>query len=241
MSTTDTMTPLVSAPWFDADGNPLPVRALPGLRPEVIQGLECSYPGIIHPTLRALLETCCRLAATELGSVDFTGCWFPEELCPVFRPCLTLAVDDAGRRWIAEIGDKGVMPSRGVPMRSTNRRSRSAVGLLGYHSMPMCMTYALQRSRAAGRTGSWGRPVDCIAVDDCRSLRSPGHTRKAGAKSSVRRFLPGRRGHPLIAPIAALWTYGHAHERDAKKAPWRRDLRGRRCYEPLEFLFGVRK
>jgi len=67
MSTTDTMTPLVSAPWFDADGNPLPVRALPGLRPEVVRGLECSYPGIIHPTLRALLETCCGLAATELG------------------------------------------------------------------------------------------------------------------------------------------------------------------------------
>jgi hypothetical protein len=105
MSTTDT-TPLVSAPWFDADGNPLPVRALPGLRPEVIQGFECSYPGIIKPTLRALLETCCGLAATEIGSIDFTGCWFPEEPCTVFRPCLTLAIDDAGRRWIAEIGDK---------------------------------------------------------------------------------------------------------------------------------------
>jgi hypothetical protein len=106
MSTTDTMTPLVSAPWFDADGNPLPVRALPGLRPEVVRGLQCSYPGIIRPTLRALLETCCGLAATELGSIDFTGCWFPEEPCQVFRPCLTLAIDDAGRRWIAEIGDK---------------------------------------------------------------------------------------------------------------------------------------
>jgi hypothetical protein len=106
MSTTDTMTPLVSAPWFDADGNPLPVRALPGLRPEVVRGLECSYPGIINATLRALLETCCGLAATELGSVDFTGRWFPEEPCPVFRPCLTLAIDDAGRRWIAEIGGK---------------------------------------------------------------------------------------------------------------------------------------
>ena len=67
MSTTDTMTPLVSAPWFDADGNPLPVRALPGLRPEVVRGLECSYPGIIHPTLRALLETCCGLAS-EVGA-----------------------------------------------------------------------------------------------------------------------------------------------------------------------------
>jgi hypothetical protein len=51
MSTTDTMTPLVSAPWFDADGNSLPVRALPGLRPEVIQGLECSYPGTYNGIL----------------------------------------------------------------------------------------------------------------------------------------------------------------------------------------------
>jgi hypothetical protein len=48
------------------------------------------------------------LAATELGSVDFTGCWFRAEPCPVFRPCLTLAVDDNGRRWIAEIGHKGL-------------------------------------------------------------------------------------------------------------------------------------
>jgi hypothetical protein len=278
MSTTDTMTPLVPAPWFDADGNPLPVRALPGLRPEVVRGLECSYPGIIHPTLRALLETCWGLAATELGSVDFTGCWFPEEPCPVFRPCLTLAIDDAGRRWIAEIGDKDlpgpiwcVFPDpkvavyvsddlaafigtlRGCACRgetlkwlqnlSAQARTvwtrRHALArrpnelhesdeqirgwLAGLPFDAMCMTYALQRSCAAGRTGSWGHPADFIAVDDCRSLRSPGHPRKAGAKSSVRRFLPGR-SHPLIAPIAALWTYGHAHERDAKKAPWRRDL-----------------
>jgi hypothetical protein len=108
MSTIDTMTPLVSAPWLDACGNPLPVRTFPGLRPEVIQGLECSYPGILSPPLRALLGICCGLAGTELGSIDFTGCWFPEEPCPVFRPCLTLAIDDAGRRWIAETGDNNL-------------------------------------------------------------------------------------------------------------------------------------
>jgi hypothetical protein len=108
MSTTDTMTSLVSAPWLDTDGNPLRVRALPGLRPEVIHSLECSHPGIINPALGALLEICCGLAATELGSVDFTGCWFPDESCQVFRPCLTLAMDDAGRRWIAEIGHKDI-------------------------------------------------------------------------------------------------------------------------------------
>lgn len=106
MSTADTMTPLVAGPWLDAHGKPLPVRALPGLRPEVIQGLACSFPGIISPALKALLETCCGLAETKIGSIDFTGCWFPEEPCGVFQPCLTLAIDDAGRRWIGEIGEK---------------------------------------------------------------------------------------------------------------------------------------
>lgn len=104
MSAPDTMMPLVSAPWLKADGNPLSVRALPGLRSEVIQGLECSYPGILSPTMKALLSTCCGLAGTELGCIDFTGCWFLEEPCAVFRPALTLAVGDADRRWIAEVG-----------------------------------------------------------------------------------------------------------------------------------------
>jgi len=100
------MMPLVSAPWLDADGNPLSARPLSGLRSEVIQSLECSYPGILKPAMKKLLSTCCGLAGTELGSIDFTGCWFLEEPSAVFRPALTLAIDDAERRWIAEIGDK---------------------------------------------------------------------------------------------------------------------------------------
>jgi len=100
------MMPLVTAPWFGADGNPLPIRPMPGLRPEVIQGLECLSPGIIGPAFRALLAKCCGFAGTELGSIDFTGCCFPQEPCPVLRPCLTLAIDGDGRRWIAESGEK---------------------------------------------------------------------------------------------------------------------------------------
>jgi hypothetical protein len=100
------MMPLVSAPWLDANGNPLPVKPLPGLRSEAIQNLEYSYPGILSPTMKGLVGTCCGLAATELGSIDFTGCWFLEEPCAVFRPALTLAVDDADRRWIAEVGNQ---------------------------------------------------------------------------------------------------------------------------------------
>jgi hypothetical protein len=108
MSTPDTMTPLLSTPWVDASGKALPVRALPGLRPEVIQALKSTYPGIINPSIRAVLATCCGLADTELGSIDFTGCWYPEEPCSVFQPCLTMAIDDAGRRWIAEVGNKAL-------------------------------------------------------------------------------------------------------------------------------------
>jgi hypothetical protein len=56
--------------------------------------------------MKALLGSCCGLAGTALGSIDFTGCWFLEEPCTVFRPALVLAVDDAGRRWIAEVGNR---------------------------------------------------------------------------------------------------------------------------------------
>jgi hypothetical protein len=104
MSTRDTLTPLISSPWCDADGRPLSVRALPGLRPETLKMLEKAYPGIMSPALKDLLSTCCGLVDTELGHLDFTGCSFPEEPCSVFKPCVTIAVDDSGRRWIAELG-----------------------------------------------------------------------------------------------------------------------------------------
>ncbi len=104
MSTRDTTTPLLLTPWVDDSGKTLSVRSLPGLRPELIKTLESTYPGVITPANRVLLETCCGLADTELGHIDFTGCCLPEESCAVFRPCLTLAIDDAGRRWIAEVG-----------------------------------------------------------------------------------------------------------------------------------------
>lgn len=105
MSTADTMMPLISAPWLDTQGQPSAVRPLPGLSSGVIQTLECSYPGILTPAMKAVLGSCCGIAGTDLGSIDFTGCWFLEEPYAVFRPALTLAIDDAERRWIAEVGN----------------------------------------------------------------------------------------------------------------------------------------
>lgn len=103
MSLPDTMTPLLPMPWLDAGGAELPVRALPALCPESIQSLQSAYPGIMNPSLKALLARCSGFADTPLGHIDFTGCWFPEESCAVFLPCLTLAIDDCGRRWITEV------------------------------------------------------------------------------------------------------------------------------------------
>jgi hypothetical protein len=105
MSASDTTMPLISAPWLNAEGNPLSVIPLPGLREEVIQSLECSFPGILTPPMKELLSRSCGLAGTELGSIDFTGCWFAEEPYAIFRPALTLAIDGAERRWIAEVGN----------------------------------------------------------------------------------------------------------------------------------------
>ena len=108
MSIPDTMTPFISAPWIGADDTSLPTRALPGLSPEAIRSLECSFPGNMSPPIKALLEASCGLADTELGPIDFTGCLFPEESCRVFQPCLTLAIDDLGRRWIGEMGGESM-------------------------------------------------------------------------------------------------------------------------------------
>jgi len=104
------MAPFISRPWIDRQGHPLPVRALPGLRAEVLQELCFSEPRL-NPEYREFLGHCSGLAGTPLGHIDFTGCWYPEEECPVFNPSLTLAVDDESRRWIAELSEEG-LPGR---------------------------------------------------------------------------------------------------------------------------------
>jgi hypothetical protein len=156
MSTLDTMTPLISPPWLDASGKPLPVRALPGLRPEVLKTLESAYPGIVGPALRDLLSTCCGLADTDLGHIDFTGCCFPEEPCTVFNPCLTLAIDDTGRRWIAELRD-GALPG---PIWCIFPRPEVAV----YVSEDLAAFLSSLREHASGgHTVTWLRELTATA------------------------------------------------------------------------------
>lgn len=106
MSSPDTLTPFISAPWLDPLGRPLAVRPLPGLRPEILRKLRYCRGAMAHD-YREFLTCCSGLANTELGNLDFTGSWYPEEKCPVLNPCLTLAVDHQGRRWVCELSADG--------------------------------------------------------------------------------------------------------------------------------------
>ena len=165
MSTCITTMRWVSAPWLNADGNPLSVVPLPGLSSEVIQSLECTYPGILSPPMKELLGSCCGLAGTELGSIDFTGCWFLEEPYPVFRPALTLAIDDAERRFIAEIGNNG-LPG---PIWCVFPRPEVAV----YVSEDLAEFLGVVRGRTCrGEMGAWLRNLTAQA----RTIWSRRHT-----------------------------------------------------------------
>jgi hypothetical protein len=109
MSTHGVM-PLLQGPWIGRHGEPLPIVPLPPIRREAITNLEAHWAGALTPQMREVLQRSCGLSGTPLGSIDFTGRWFPEEPLSIFRPCLTLAIDDRGCRWIAELGR-----GRGLP------------------------------------------------------------------------------------------------------------------------------
>lgn len=109
MSAVDKVVPFLTAPIKPLSRGPFEFVSVPGLSTQAIQGLEATYPGILTTDMRSLLSRTCGLSAAELGTIDFTSRWHPEEPISVFRPCLTLAIDDEGRRWIAETArDQGL-------------------------------------------------------------------------------------------------------------------------------------
>jgi hypothetical protein len=110
MSSVDTIVPLLRTRWNCSAGEPTPIVPLPALQPETIRHLETHWPGFMTVEMRDLLQLSCGLSATPLGNIDFTGRWYAEESLSIFRPSLTLAIDEKGRRWIAEIGK-----TRGLP------------------------------------------------------------------------------------------------------------------------------
>ncbi len=110
MSRADTMIPLLQGPWRGHDGERLPVTALPPLSTDTIEHLHSHWTGTLTAEMRKLLQCSCGLSRTPLGCIDFTGRWYPEEPLAIFRPSITLAIDEEGRRWIAEVGR-----NRGLP------------------------------------------------------------------------------------------------------------------------------
>jgi hypothetical protein len=111
MSARDTIVPLLAGPWQARAGARLSGTPLPGLSAEGSELLTPFYPGGLNADIRRLLRHASDLAETPLGDIDFTGRWFPEEPLPVFRPCLSLAVDGKGRRWIAEGASEKGLPA----------------------------------------------------------------------------------------------------------------------------------
>ncbi len=102
MSTAGNVVPFSPAPVKPLSRGLSKLVSVPGLSPQAIQGLAAQYPGILTADMRSLLGTTCGLTAAEFGAIDFTSRWHPREPIGVFHPCLTLAIDDEGRRWIAE-------------------------------------------------------------------------------------------------------------------------------------------
>jgi hypothetical protein len=104
------MLPVLSHPWIDTAGHRLPIQSGPGLNPSAIDSLRTTFPGTLTPEFEELLGSSCGLDGTALQYIDFTGQWHRDEPLAVFRPCLSLAIDPQGRRWIAETGN-----TRGLP------------------------------------------------------------------------------------------------------------------------------
>ncbi len=106
----NTMLPVLGQPWINAAGETLAIQWGPGLNPSAIESLRATFPGNLTPEFEQLLASSCGLDGTALQYIDFTGQWHQHEPLAVFRPCLSLAIDGEGRRWIAETEN-----ARGLP------------------------------------------------------------------------------------------------------------------------------
>lgn len=151
---TDTMLPVSGFAGLTPEGKLLPIRSNPGLKPAAIDGLRSSFPGILTREFEKFLSTTSGLEGTPLQYIDFTGQWHDEEPLAVFRPCLTLAVDDEGRRWIAEAHKSAGLPG---PVWCIHHRPQVAV----YVAEDLHAFLDLLRVHSiAGTISSWLKNVD---------------------------------------------------------------------------------
>ena len=161
---------VITEPWNEVGWERRPITPLPGLTPNAIEGLKASFPGTLNRSLEELLECTCGIEGTALGSLDFTGQWHGQEPLAVFRPCLTLAIDDQGRRWIAEGATDDGLPGpvwcdcwlkalsleARVVQRASRRRSLVTTSIRDCVEFSHCAT---------GRAGLGARKTAVEAVD----------------------------------------------------------------------------
>lgn len=159
VSTPDKTVPVLPAPAIVPALKSLAASAVPGLGTQAIEGLAASYPGILTTEMRSLLRITCGYTAGEFGPIDFTGRWHPAEALSVFRPSLTLAIDDEGRRWIAETS----RPT-GLPGPVWCLFTEPEVAIYVSDDVAGFLTKLSQSSRG-GRTSEWLRQLQHIARD----------------------------------------------------------------------------
>jgi hypothetical protein len=211
MSTHDNVVPLLPAPGTRIAGGALRFSHAPGLRLEAIQGLEASYPGILTDEMRSLLQATCGLTAAEFGTIDFTSRWHPAESLNVFHPCLTLATDDEGRRWIAETSRL-----RGLPGPVWCVLPEPAVAIYASDDLGALLSTLDDRTRR-GRLSKWLRSLDQEArtVWACRQTLARESYRNCQHDRGVRGWLAelpfDAYVYDLRVPSALRgWPYGMA-------------------------------
>jgi len=187
------------------------MTTVPGLRAEAVQDVEAFYPGTLTREMRALLERSSGLSSAGFGIIDFTARWHPQEPIQVLRPCVTLALDDEGRRWIGETSRH-----QGLPGPIWCVLPEPAVALYVSDDLGGFLSQ-LDESTRQGRLARWFRDLD-------RQARSVWAYRQSLARESyeVCRQDPALRGWlaelPFDAQIYDLrtasaargWPYGLA-------------------------------
>jgi hypothetical protein len=208
---TNTMLPVSGTTEHTPKGKFPAFRSIPGLKTTATDSLRASFPGTLTPEFEKFLSTACGLDGTPLQYIDFTGQWHDEEPLAVFRPCLTLAIDENGRRWIAETHKSAGLPG---PVWCVHQKPQVAVYVaedVGAF-LDLLQTHAL-----AGTITSWLKKV-AIAADNAWHHRGAlaFHARKEGRQDKqVRQWLlqlpRDARVFDLRSPrFGTAWPYGIA-------------------------------
>jgi hypothetical protein len=208
---TNTMLPVSGNAGPTAKGKFPAFRPSAGLKPAAIDGLRASFPGTLTREFETFLSTTCGLDGTPLQYVDFTGQWHDEEPLAVFRPCLTLAIDDQGRRWIAETHKTAGLPG---PVWCVHQQPQVAV----YVADDVGAFFDLLRTHStAGTITGWLKEV-AVAADNAWHHRGAlaFHARQeAQQDKQIRQWLlqlpRDARVFDLRSPrFGAAWPYGIA-------------------------------